>query len=51
MNKINGQCGCVVKSNQTYLCPSCSGRLKKWVEWKILNKKLMNERDAKEGAK
>ena len=51
MNKSNRQFVCVVKRNLTHLCPCCANGLKKWIEWKILNKKLMDKRDAKEIAK
>ena len=46
MYKSDRQCGCAVKLNQTNLCPSCANGIKKWIEWKILNKKLMDKRDA-----
>lgn len=45
MNKSNRHCGCAARRN---LCPTCAKGLQKWVEWKILNKKLMDQRDANE---
>lgn len=45
MKKSNRQCGCIARPNP---CPTCAKRLQKWIEWKIVNKKLMDQRDAKE---